>query len=61
MNILGDIISRTPLYAWVILAFLIYRGLQHRKDRKVSLLTSCIAPAIFIIWGLANVFISFAY
>ncbi|MDR2601471.1 MAG: hypothetical protein LBC53_03335 [Spirochaetaceae bacterium] len=61
LGIAGEFITGTPLYAWVILVFLIYQGLKHKKDRKVVLIKSFLAPAVFIVWGLTKVFIYFAY
>jgi hypothetical protein len=61
LNYLLAIITGTPIYVWVILVFLVGRGLSLRKDGPVSIKKSLLMPVIFIVWGLWNVIAGFAF
>ena len=43
-----QILLHTPAWVWMILVFLIYRGLLASRDREVSRQQMCIVPAIFL-------------
>jgi hypothetical protein len=53
-EILKEFISQTPVWAWVLLAYLIVRGIKARRPAKTSLLKLAIIPAIFTAWGIAD-------
>lgn len=59
--ILIQIIKGTPIWVWLILAYLIIKGIGLRKDGVVSVGKSFIVPSFFIIWGLWKVFTGFNY
>lgn len=40
-------IQNTPIYVWVILAFLLYYGAMQRKTRQIHIVRLFIAPIIF--------------
>lgn len=56
-----EVIKRTPLMVWAILALLITRGLNATKDGEISFTKMLIVPLTFIIWGLKKLFSSFQY
>ena len=56
-----QIIQNTPFYVWVILAFLVKRGLGSRKKHEVSIFKMCIVPTIFAVWGLYDIVSEFQY
>lgn len=60
-SILFTIISKTPFWVWVLLIFLIKRGILISQERKVNISKSFIAPIIFAIWGLEKIFNQFIY
>lgn len=47
-----QIITGTPIYVWLLLAFLIWGGLKARKRRVVSLKSLWIMPICFLIWSI---------
>lgn len=61
ITFLTEVVKRTPVYAWVILAVLIMRGLSASKDNVLSLSRMLIFPAVFLIWGLEGVITRFAF
>ena len=52
---LQQILIHTPVYVWVILAILIYRGVAASKDRVVRYRSVFIVPAIMLALGLNGV------
>ena len=54
-----QILVHTPVWVWMILAFLIYRGLLASRDREVSRLQMCIVPALFLWLSLDGIARSF--
>ncbi|PCS06470.1 membrane protein [Lactococcus plantarum] len=59
LNIIGQILSHTPIWVWVILIVLIKRGMALQTDSPVSLAKSFIMPTIFILWGLDTIVTKF--
>ncbi|SDT53445.1 hypothetical protein SAMN05444162_4822 [Paenibacillaceae bacterium GAS479] len=56
-----EIIKLTPLYVWVLLAFLIQRGISTSQEREVNIPKSFLVPGIFIFWGLYTILSNFAH
>jgi hypothetical protein len=56
---LQQIFSHTPLYVWVILGFLVYRGLLASRAREVTLRKLCIIPLAMLALSLSGVYGSF--
>jgi len=48
---IGKIISSTPLYAWLLLALLLWKGLRARKLHRISWKDTLIFPAIMVVWS----------
>jgi hypothetical protein len=57
--IIYHVIEGTPVYVWILLAYLISRGLNAAKVKPLSLSKMLIMPAIFTIWGLDKMFLHF--
>lgn len=58
---LAEVIIRTPLFVWVILALLIIRGINASRDNVLSVRRMLIFPAVFVVWGLETVVKEFTY
>ncbi|TDY34348.1 DUF6622 family protein [Janthinobacterium sp. 75] len=56
---LQQIFSHTPLYVWVILGFLVYRGVLASRAREVTLRKLCIIPLVMLALSLSGVYGSF--
>jgi hypothetical protein len=48
------IITHTPLWAWALLAYLVWQGIKAMQPRTSRLWRALIVPAIFIVWGLTR-------
>lgn len=57
--IIYHVIEGTPIYVWILLAYLISRGLNAAKVKPLSLSKMLIMPAIFTVWGLDKMFLHF--
>src|SRR3954466_6948258 len=55
MNFAIGVITHTPLWAWAILAYLIWQGLQATRPRTTSIWRLMIVPAVFIVMGLSRI------
>jgi hypothetical protein len=53
---IGAIIQGTPVWVYLLIALLLYLGIQATRPRTVSLVRAFITPAIFIAWGLVSLF-----
>lgn len=49
---ISGILTHTPVWVYVLLVFLISRGIKARKPATVALEKLAIIPAIFLIWDL---------
>lgn len=56
-----QIFTNIPIWVWLILAFLIRRGVSATKDKPVYFIKSLIIPFIFILWGLDQIFTNFKF
>lgn len=54
MNI-ANFIKDTPTYVWILLIFLIWRGIKALFDRQMRLERLFILPLIFLIWAVYSV------
>jgi hypothetical protein len=50
-----DIVKQTPIWAWGILALLLYRGFRALRGGIVSLPRLALIPLLFSIWGFYDV------
>jgi len=46
------VVTHTPLWAWILLAYLIWQGIKAMGSRTTTIWRALIVPTIFIIWGL---------
>ncbi|EUJ34116.1 hypothetical protein [Brochothrix thermosphacta] len=60
MKIIEAAIIGTPIWVWIILLYIIKRGLDMKKDGIVKVGTTFVFPFIFIIWGLETVVTKFS-
>ena len=51
-----QILAHTPLWAWALFAFLVYRGVAAMGAREVSPYRAVIVPAVFLVWGASSLF-----
>ncbi|EMR4107219.1 TPA: DUF1453 domain-containing protein [Stenotrophomonas maltophilia] len=51
MNMLQHLASQTPIWVWLLLAFLVTRGIAAMKPAETSLQKLAIVPGLFAVWG----------
>ncbi len=49
------IVTHTPLWAWALLAYLVWLGIKAMQPRTTTIWRALIVPAIFIVWGLSRI------
>ncbi len=49
-----QILSHTPAWVWLLLAFLLYRAFAATRPRDVSPRRALIVPIVFFVWGVAS-------
>lgn len=49
------LVSHTPIWVWVLLAFLVTRGINAMKPGETSLSKLAIVPALFTVWGVWSI------
>jgi hypothetical protein len=49
------IITHTPLWAWILLAYLVWQGIKAMGPRTTTIWRALIVPAVFIVWGLSRI------
>ncbi|SEQ41748.1 hypothetical protein SAMN05428969_3003 [Devosia sp. YR412] len=52
MDILSQFLTQTPVWVWVLFAYLLFRGIKGRNPGDTTLLKMAILPVIFTAWGL---------
>jgi high-affinity Fe2+/Pb2+ permease len=52
------IMTHTPIWAWILLAYLIWQGIKAMQPRTGTIWRALIVPAIFIVWGLSRLGLS---
>lgn len=52
---LQQLISNTPVWVWLLLGFLVTRGIGAMKPGETSLTKLAIVPALFTAWGLWSI------
>ena len=54
MKFAWQILTHTPIWAFVLLAYLVWIGIKAMRPRTVTIWRSLIVPAVFIVWGLSR-------
>lgn len=55
MTLLQQLLLQTPIWVWVLLAFLISRGIAAMRPGRNSLRKLAIVPALFSVWGIWSI------
>ena len=54
MRFAYQILIHTPLWAFLLLAYLVWQGIKAMWPRKTTIRRSLIVPLVFIVWGLSR-------
>jgi len=49
-----EILSHTPVWVWVLFAFLVSRGAVALREREIQPGRALVVPIVFLVWGLAG-------
>jgi len=49
-----EVLIHTPIWVWVLLAFIVSRGVASLRPRIVAPSRALIVPAVFLLWGLSG-------
>lgn len=60
-TMIQELLVRTPLWVWVLLFFLIKRGIAISQERPVNVSKMFLVPIIFMVWGLDKIFKEFSH
>jgi hypothetical protein len=55
MNFAIGIITHTPLFVWILLAYLVWQGIKAMQPRTMAIGRALIVPAVFIVWGVSRI------
>ncbi|MHC4041470.1 DUF6622 family protein [Bradyrhizobium sp. 23AC] len=55
MTMAYQILTHTPLWVWVLLAYLVWQGIQSMQPRTTPIWRALILPVVFIIWGVSRI------
>ena len=55
-----QLLTRTPIWVWIILFVIVKKGVTLMADNRVSLQRSCLIPLIFILWTCQTVVTKFS-
>lgn len=50
-----NIFQHTPIWVWVLFAFLLYRGIQALYPRNVNPVRMLLLPVVFLIWAVVSI------
>ncbi|MBR0756050.1 hypothetical protein JQ604_28080 [Bradyrhizobium jicamae] len=48
------ILTHTPLWAWLLLGYLVWQGIKATQPRTTTIWRALIVPAVFIVWGVSR-------
>jgi hypothetical protein len=54
-----EMIRQTPVWVWILFAFLLVRGVKALHGSVTSLPRLCVVPGVFTLWGLVGVATTF--
>ena len=52
------VLENTPVWVWVLLAFLIYRGIVALNPRAVDPRRALVLPIVFLVWAIVDFVVS---
>lgn len=55
MTIAYQILTHTPPWVWILLAYLVWQGIKAMQPRKAPIWRALIVPVVFIVWGVSRI------
>ncbi|UWU78638.1 hypothetical protein N2603_09350 [Bradyrhizobium huanghuaihaiense] len=50
-----QVLIHTPLWVWMLLAYLVWQGIKAMQPRTTSIWRALIVPVVFIVWGVSRI------
>lgn len=50
-----QVLVHTPLWVWVLLAYLVWQGIKAMQPRTTPIWRALIVPIVFIVWGVSRI------
>ena len=50
-----QVLIHTPLWVWILLAYLVWQGIKSMQPRKAPIWRALIVPVVFIAWGVSRI------
>ena len=50
-----QILIHTPLWVWILFAYLVWQGIKSMQPRKAPIWRALIVPVVFIVWGFSRI------
>jgi hypothetical protein len=54
MSFIAAVIANTPIWVWILFAFLLSRGFVALREREIQPGRALIVPIVFLVWGLTG-------
>lgn len=54
MTFAYQILIHTPVWVWMLLAYLVWQGVQAMRPRRTPIWRALIVPVVFIVWGISR-------
>ncbi|KJC43707.1 hypothetical protein UP09_17195 [Bradyrhizobium sp. LTSP885] len=55
MQFAYGVLTHTPLWVFVLLAYLVWQGFKAMQPRTTTIWRALIVPAVFIVWGVSRI------
>ncbi len=53
---ISDILTHTPIWVWLLLGYLLLRGIRALRAREMTVQRMLVLPILFLVWGVWSVF-----
>ncbi|MCP3396815.1 DUF6622 family protein [Bradyrhizobium sp. CCGB20] len=55
MTFAYQVLIHTPVWVWILLAYLVWQGVQAMQPRTTPIWRALIVPVVFIVWGISRI------
>ncbi|MBR0840075.1 hypothetical protein JQ607_07695 [Bradyrhizobium liaoningense] len=55
MMFVYQILTHTPIWVWILFAYLVWQGVQAMHPRRAPVWRALIVPVVFIVWGISRI------
>ncbi|MCP3405328.1 DUF6622 family protein [Bradyrhizobium sp. CCGB01] len=55
MTFAYQVLIHTPVWVWILFAYLVWQGVQAMQPRTTPIWRALIVPVVFIVWGISRI------